>query len=192
MGERVGKYKLQRKLGTGGMAEVWLARAEGPGGFSRQVVVKRIHAHLLEEIRFVQMFLGEAALVAKLSHPNIVQLFDFGEESGTPYLAMEWMDGPNLKELVRRERSEGRVLPPEMCARLVAMACEGLAYAHEAVGDYEKAAFFDPDDPDGLLRLCLGLAKGKLSFEPHFAPPASAPDFGNWHALARELFYNQG
>jgi glycosyltransferase involved in cell wall biosynthesis len=67
-----------------------------------------------------------------------------------------------------------------------------LPYAHEAVGDYETAAFFDPDDPDGLLRLCLGVAKGKRSFEPHTAPPGSAPDFGNWHALARELFYNQG
>jgi glycosyltransferase involved in cell wall biosynthesis len=67
-----------------------------------------------------------------------------------------------------------------------------LPYAHEAVGDYETAAFFDPDDPDGLLRLCLGVAKGKRSFEPHFAPPGSAPDFVNWYALARELFCNQG
>lgn len=162
MGERLGKYQLERKLGAGGMAEVWLARAEGPGGFSRQVVVKRIHAHLLEEPRFVEMFLGEASLVARLSHPNIVQLFDFGEDNGTPYLAMEWMDGPNLKELLRREKAEGRVLPAEMCARLVAMACEGLAYAHEAVDAETRGPLglvHRDVSPDNLLLSSSGALK---------------------------------
>ncbi|MEN9797333.1 MAG: hypothetical protein RL653_1029 [Pseudomonadota bacterium] len=132
MGERLGRYQLERKLGSGGMAEVWLARAEGPGGFSRQVVLKRIHVHLLEEPRFVEMFLGEASLVARLSHPNIVQLFDFGEDGGTPYLAMEWMDGPSVKGLMQKARASGRAIPLPLCARIAALASEGLGYAHTA------------------------------------------------------------
>ncbi|MEN9797332.1 MAG: serine/threonine protein kinase [Pseudomonadota bacterium] len=162
MGERLGRYQLERKLGSGGMAEVWLARAEGPRGFSRQVVVKRIHSALLEEPRFVEMFLEEASLVARLSHPNVVQLFDFGEDAGTPFLAMEWMDGPSLRDLVRAARGDKRLLPPEICARLVSMACEGLAYAHEVV-DLETGVplrlVHRDVSPDNLLLSRTGVLK---------------------------------
>jgi serine/threonine protein kinase/HD-GYP domain-containing protein (c-di-GMP phosphodiesterase class II) len=111
------------------MAEVFLARSVGPGGFVKSLVIKRILPHLGEDPAFVEMFLREAQIAAKLDHPNIVQVFDFGEADGTYYLAMEYIDGPNLRSILRR-RPEGH-LAESMAARIVAFACEGLGYAHE-------------------------------------------------------------
>jgi serine/threonine protein kinase len=130
-GEQLGKYELIRKLASGGMAEVWLARAAGPMGFSKKLVVKRILPHLSEDQAFIQMFLGEARLAAMLNHPNVVQIFDFGEADGTWFLAMEFIDGPTLRGLVKEGLKAGRYLPFAHVARFVAAAAEGLAYAHE-------------------------------------------------------------
>ncbi|MCY1018119.1 serine/threonine-protein kinase [Pyxidicoccus sp. MSG2] len=128
---QVGKYQLIRKLAVGGMAEVFLAKAEGPGGFEKTLVLKRILPHLVEDASFVEMFLGEARLVAGLNHPHIVQIFDFGEADGTYFLAMEYIDGPNLRRWQRQAASLGMSLPPAICARVVAAAAEGLAFAHD-------------------------------------------------------------
>src|SRR5882762_4464274 len=94
--DRVGKYQLVRKLATGGMAEVFLARAEGPGGFSKKLVVKRILPHFVSDPTFAAMFLSEARLAAELNHPIVVQIFGFGQADGQYYLAMEYIDGANL------------------------------------------------------------------------------------------------
>jgi serine/threonine-protein kinase len=138
----LGKYQLLRKLATGGMAEVYLAKAAGPMGFEKTLVLKRILPHLAEDPAFVEMFLGEAKLAAQLEHPNVVQIFDFGEAEGSFYLAMELIDGPNLRRLVKRAQEVA--LPPALCAKLVSFAAEGLAYAHE---------FRDPatGEPLGLI-----------------------------------------
>jgi serine/threonine-protein kinase len=128
---KLGKYELLNKLATGGMAEVYLARATGPMGFEKELVVKRILPHLAADGRFVEMFLAEARLAARLNHPHIVQIFDFGEADGTWYLAMEYIDGLNLRVLSKRAREGGVALPLAACARIIASACEGLAYAHE-------------------------------------------------------------
>jgi serine/threonine-protein kinase len=142
--EQLGKYQLIRKLATGGMAEVFLAKAAGPMGFEKTLVVKRILPHLAEDPTFVEMFLGEAKLAAQLNHPNIVQIFDFGEADGEYFLAMEYIDGPNLRVLLKRARAAGMPLPIAPCARLIASACEGLAFAHD---------FADPatGEPLGLI-----------------------------------------
>ncbi len=128
---QVGKYQLIRKLAAGGMAEVWLAKVAGPMGFEKEVVVKRILPHLVEDASFLQMFFSEARLAARLNHPHIVQIFDFGESKGTYYLAMEYIDGLNLRALLRRVSALKMALSPVLCARLIATACEGLAFAHE-------------------------------------------------------------
>jgi serine/threonine-protein kinase len=140
----VGKYQLVSKLATGGMAEVYLAKAAGPMGFEKTLVLKRILPHLAEDPQFVEMFLGEAKLAAQLNHPNIVQIFDFGESEGAYYLAMEYIDGPNLRTLSKKARAVGVELPPAACAKIIASACEGLAFAHD---------FMDPDtgEPLGLI-----------------------------------------
>src|SRR5918992_6283559 len=103
--QQMGKYQLVRKLATGGMAEVFLAKAAGPMGFEKTLVLKRILPHLAEDPNFVEMFLAEAKLAAQLNHPNIVQIFDFGESDGAYFIAMEHIDGPNLRALVKRAAS---------------------------------------------------------------------------------------
>jgi serine/threonine protein kinase len=142
--QQLGKYQLIRKLATGGMAEVYLAKAAGPMGFEKTLVVKRILPHLAEDPAFVEMFLSEAKLAAQLNHPNIVQIFDFGEADGEYFLAMEYIDGPNLRVLLKRAQTAGLELAPALCARLIASACEGLAFAHD---------FADPEtgEPLGLI-----------------------------------------
>ncbi|HYH97124.1 serine/threonine protein kinase [Hyalangium sp.] len=141
---QTGKYELISRLAVGGMAEVFLASATGPMGFEKRMVLKRILPHLAEDPAFVEMFLREAKLVAQLNHPNIVQIFDFGEADGSYFLTMEYIDGPNLRVLRKKARALGMPLPPALCARLVASACEGLAFAHD---------FQDPDTgkPLGLI-----------------------------------------
>jgi serine/threonine protein kinase len=128
---KVGKYELVRKLATGGMAEVFLAKAEWARGVERTVVVKRILSHLAEDQNFIDMFLSEAKLAAQLSHPNIVQIFEFGETDGVYYLAMEYVDGPNLRTLAARAHEQHRPIDFRICAKLISESCEALAYAHE-------------------------------------------------------------
>jgi len=142
--QQLGRYQLTRKLATGGMAEVFLAKAAGPMGFEKTLVLKRILPHLAEEPAFVEMFLSEAKLAAQLTHPHIVQIFDFGEADGAYFLAMEYIDGPNLRVLGKRASAQGVSPPPALCARIIANACEGLAFAHD---------FVDPDtgEPLGLI-----------------------------------------
>ncbi|MET0402846.1 MAG: protein kinase [Cystobacter sp.] len=144
MTQQVGKYQLIRKLATGGMAEVYLAKAAGPRGFEKTLVLKRILPHLAEEPAFVEMFLSEAMLAARLTHPHIVQIFDFGEADDAYFLAMEYIDGPSLRTLVKRSVALRLPLPTTLCARVVSQACEGLAFAHD---------FVDPDTgrPQGLI-----------------------------------------
>ncbi|MCA3011027.1 MAG: serine/threonine protein kinase [Myxococcaceae bacterium] len=131
MTQTLGKYTLIRKLATGGMAEVFLARADGPMGFQKRLVVKRILPHLGEDPRFIEMFLSEARLAAELNHPNVVQIFDFGQADGQYFIAMEFIDGPNLRALNRAARETEGPLSLPMCARIIALAAEGLGYAHD-------------------------------------------------------------
>ena len=114
------------------MAEVWLALQEGPAGFAKQVVVKTILPHLAEDQSFVEMFLNEARLAALLNHPNLVQIFELGEEAGTYFLVMEYIEGRNLRSVLRRARSMQKPIPLPLVARIATGVCEGLQYAHEA------------------------------------------------------------
>ncbi|HVE87521.1 MAG TPA: serine/threonine-protein kinase [Myxococcales bacterium] len=125
-----------RKLAVGGMAEVFLAKSGGAMGFTKTVVVKRILPHLADDQMFVQMFLREAKIAAELAHPNVVQIFDFGESEGRYYIAMEYVDGPNLRALITRSKDARAPMPLVIATRLIAYACEGLGFAH---------AFTDPE-----------------------------------------------
>src|SRR5512140_767411 len=127
----VGKYELVRKLATGGMAEVFLAKFEWARGLEKTVVVKRILYHLAEDPTFIEMFFTEAQLAAQLSHPNIAQVIEFGESEGVYFLAMEYVDGPSLRALANAAHATGTGIPFPHCARIAAFCCEALAYAHE-------------------------------------------------------------
>jgi serine/threonine-protein kinase len=128
-GRQFGKYLLVRQLATGGMAEVYLARQTGPGGFEKQCVIKRMLPQLAVDKQFVQMFLDEARIAAHLAHPNIVQIFDFGQVGADYFIAMEYVRGVDLNQLLAA--SGGRV-PPAIALRLIGAVAEGLDHAHRA------------------------------------------------------------
>jgi serine/threonine-protein kinase len=118
------------------MADVYLAVARGPVGFNKLVVVKRLRAQLADEAAFRQMFLDEARLAARLNHPNIVQTFEVGEESGVHYIAMEYLEGQPVNKLLRESLKQNRPIPQTLAARLVADSLSGLSYAH-TLRDYD-------------------------------------------------------
>jgi serine/threonine protein kinase len=97
---RFGDFSLQRRLGAGGMAEVFLARREGPRGFEKQLVVKRLLPHLSRSSHFTRMFLREAQFAALIDHPNFVHVHTFGEFEGDHYLVMEYVDGVTISQLL--------------------------------------------------------------------------------------------
>jgi len=132
--QRLGRYRLCFELASGGMATVFLARAEGPGGFEKLVALKRIHPHLAKQRAFVEMFLDEARIASRISHPNVCSVIDFGEARGTYFLTMEYLVGEPLSRVLRalsRGPRELRKRLPAFAARIVADAAEGMHAAHE-------------------------------------------------------------
>ncbi len=125
------RYELQGKLGVGGMAEVWIARASGPSGFEKQVVVKRILPQLAGDPTVEALFKAEARIAARLDHPNLLQVFDFGQEpDGSLVLVMELVDGASLRSVVRAIVG-GKKLDPRLVAKLMAQVGEARHAAHE-------------------------------------------------------------
>ncbi|MFK7985996.1 MAG: serine/threonine protein kinase [Sandaracinaceae bacterium] len=127
----VGRYRLCYEIASGGMATVYLARAQGPGGFEKLVALKCILPHLAKDPRFVDMFFDEARVAARIDHPNVCTVFDFGKADGRHFIAMEYVVGETISTLVRRAAQEKQSLAPSAAARIVADACEGLHAAHE-------------------------------------------------------------
>ncbi len=132
--EVFGKYELIRPLATGGMAEVFLASQIGPGGVMREVVVKRVLPDLSSSHDFVTMFLDEARLAVRLSHPNVIQVFDFGEQDGSYFLVLELLDGADVDTILRLEQHRKRQIPERIAALIAAQACDGLQYVHSLAG----------------------------------------------------------
>ncbi len=131
MSEAYGKLQLIKKLATGGMAQIYLARQVGGGGVERLCVVKRILPHLAENDDFVQMFLNEAKIAARLNHPNIVQIYDLGAADDSFFLAMEFIHGEDLRRIWKRAEKTGTQVPIPFVLRVIADACAGLDYAHK-------------------------------------------------------------
>ncbi|WP_199741952.1 serine/threonine-protein kinase, partial [Corallococcus sp. CA047B] len=128
-----GRVQIIRRLGQGGMAEVFLAKQQGVKGFEKFVVMKKILAQFAENPEFVDMLFAEARANARLTHPNIVQTFDVGVTDGVAYILMEYVRGPDLKRLLTELRRKGMALPLEHALRIVAEVAAGLHYAHSYV-----------------------------------------------------------
>ncbi|HEY6463832.1 MAG TPA: protein kinase, partial [Polyangiaceae bacterium] len=126
----IGKYHLVAELARGGMGIVHLASAQGPGGFSKLLVVKELKPELARDESYVSMFLDEARLAARLGHPNIVQTIEVGSEESRHYMVMEFLDGRSLHRVIRRFREQGG-LPVGAHLRVVAEMLLGLHHAHE-------------------------------------------------------------
>jgi len=130
----LGRYRVVDEIGIGGMASVHLARMDGPGGFQKWIAIKRIHPHLVEDESFIQMFLDEARVAARISHPNVATVFELGKEADSFWIAMEYLHGEPLREIMRRTEELGTPMPPEIACRIIADAAEGLHAAHELLG----------------------------------------------------------
>jgi len=130
--ETIGPYHLVSKVATGGMAELYLADYLREDGFRRRVAVKRILPHFAADADFVQMFIREARLAALLQHPNIVQVFDYGRIAEVSFIAMEYIDGKNLRELLSALPGGMPVAP---AAFIFAESCKGLEYSHAKTDD---------------------------------------------------------
>ncbi len=130
-----GKYRLVREIARGGMGFVFEAVYCPEGGFERRVAVKRIHPHLAATSRFVEAFRDEARLSARLAHPAIVQVLDFGRIDDSYFLVMEYVDGVTLRALMRSAKTSGEALPPHVVGHLLREILGALAYAHEGARD---------------------------------------------------------
>jgi serine/threonine protein kinase len=128
-GHQLGRYRLIAELGHGGMADVFLAVAQGPAGFNKLLVVKQLRPSLAEDPEFLTMFLDEARLAARLSHRNVVQTYEVGIDGGAYFIAMEYLDGQSLKRIVHRARPAG--IPLAMHVRILSETLAGLHHAHE-------------------------------------------------------------
>ena len=130
-GSVIGSYTLLGRLGSGGMADVYLARRQGGGGVVQRVALKRLRPEHVDDPNFARMFLDEARLAAKLVHPNIVTLLDVGEHHGELYLAMELVDGAPLSRILMLLRRRGTPIGDAAAVEVTLQVADALVYAHE-------------------------------------------------------------
>ncbi len=128
---RLGRYAIVRRLGAGGMAEVFLARSRGAEGTDKLLVVKRILPQFALNQRFRAMFVDEAKVALRLNHPNVVQVYGFESDGPSLLLVMEYIDGPDLAQLARAAHGRQERIPSGLCAWIVREVAKGLHYAHE-------------------------------------------------------------
>ena len=127
---RFGHYTLLERIAVGGMAEVWKARMRGVEGFQKTVAIKKILPQMTDNAEFVTMFIDEAKLAAQLNHPNITHIYDLGKIGREHYIAMEFVDGPNLRSVLNQARTKGRPLPIGLALSIAARVASALDYAH--------------------------------------------------------------
>ena len=130
-GDVIGRYRLTSRVGRGGMGEVWLATASGYGGFNKTVVVKTLLPEFASNPLFVEMLAHEARICATLSHPNLIEVFDFIKHGDIYLLAMEHVVGRPLHDIMRAARKRTQGLPAWFALRVAWECCRGLECAHE-------------------------------------------------------------
>jgi TonB family protein len=129
-GVKFGQYVLLEKIATGGMAEVWKARMRGVEGFQKIVAIKKILPHLSDNQDFIEMFIDEAKLAAQLNHNNIIHIYDLGKIQSSYYIAMEYIDGYDLKTILRRGEERGQPMQVELALFIASKIASALDYAH--------------------------------------------------------------
>ncbi|MBX3271692.1 MAG: serine/threonine protein kinase [Sandaracinaceae bacterium] len=131
VGDKIGVYEIIAELKSGGMATLFLGRREGAAGFAKLVAIKVVHPHLAEDPTFVQMFVDEALLSARIEHPNVVHVEELRELEGNHFLVMEYVHGCSLGQLVRSLARLRRRLSPELAIHVAIKVADGLHAAHE-------------------------------------------------------------
>jgi hypothetical protein len=133
-GAMIGRWEVVRRLGSGGMADVYLAQSKGEAGFEKLVAIKVMHSHLARNQRAVDLFLDEARLAARIHHPNIVAIQDLGKIGNDYVIVMEYVDGVDLERLLLSARQGERLVPLHVGLGILCRICNGLDAAHRAVG----------------------------------------------------------
>jgi serine/threonine protein kinase/predicted ATPase len=134
--EQFGKYQMVRRVGAGGMAEVFLASIAVAQGLNKQLVIKKIHPAYARSDQFLSMFVDEAKIALSLNHPNIVQVFDFGQVGQTFFLAMEYIEGVDLLRVLQETTRANKRVPLDIAAYIVQQVAKGLDYAHRKTDQY--------------------------------------------------------
>ncbi|HUF18833.1 MAG TPA: TonB family protein [Thermoanaerobaculia bacterium] len=168
-GIRFGQYVLLEKIASGGMAEVWKARMRGVEGFQKIVAIKKILPHLSDNSDFVEMFVDEAKLAAQLNHSNIIHIYDLGRIAKSYYIAMEYIDGHDLKSIMNTAEERDQRLPVELALFIASKTAAALDYAHRKRDFDEKEMELVHRDVspqnvlisyEGDIKLCdFGIAK---------------------------------
>jgi len=130
MGGALGRYRILKHLNRGGMADVHIAKARSVGGLDQIVVLKTIRPDVAADAGFVEMFVNEAKLAVQLNHPNIARTYELGRIDGTHFIAMELIEGRDLRAILDRAAARGVELPVPLALQIVSEVCEGLDYAH--------------------------------------------------------------
>jgi serine/threonine-protein kinase len=159
--QRVDRYELVGEIASGGMATVYLARLTGVGGFQRFVAMKRLHPHLASEKEFVEMFLDEARIAARIHHPNVVPILEVGASAVGYYLVMEYIEGDTLARLLARAATRGKRIPIPIALRIALDMLSGLHAAHELRDDTGDAVHLVHRDvsPQNVLVGVDGIAR---------------------------------
>ncbi|HEX2835576.1 MAG TPA: TonB family protein [Thermoanaerobaculia bacterium] len=168
-GVKFGQYVLVEKIATGGMAEVWKAYARGVEGFQKVVAIKKILPHLSDNQDFIEMFIDEAKLAAQLNHNNIIHIYDLGKIQSSYYIAMEYIDGFDLKTILRRGGERDHPMTVELALFIASKIAAALDYAHRKKDFEEKEMGLVHRDvspqnvlisQEGDIKLCdFGIAK---------------------------------
>jgi serine/threonine protein kinase len=179
VGERLGRYEVVRKLATGGMAEIYLARMRGAAGFEKLCVLKRILPSVAQDERLVSMFLDEARLSATLRHPNIADVFDLGSDRGSYFFAMEFIHGQDARLVRLQAHTVERPIPLDIGIAIVRGVASALAYAHDKVG---------PDGPLDLVHRDVSPGNVLISYDG----AVKLVDFGIARATSRSMETKSG
>jgi len=184
---RLGRYEILERIGRGGMAEVYKARLAGALGVEKRVAVKRILPEALTDPHFVKLFVREARLSTRLQHPNLIQVFEFAQEERELFLAMELIDGCDLRKVLNAQRQLGKPMPTEMALCVIHGVLQGLDFAHRLTDEQGaplnvvhrdlspsnvllsyagavKVADFGVAHVDGPEKSDANLLKGKVSY----------------------------
>ncbi|MEZ4339573.1 MAG: serine/threonine-protein kinase [Sandaracinaceae bacterium] len=159
VGDIVGGCEIVARLKAGGMATLYLARRQGVAGFSRRVAIKVVHDHLAEDESFVQMFVNEALLQSRISHPNVVHVEELGREGDQHFLVMEYVHGCSLSQLLKELARHDRGLPYELSVSIAMQVLAGLHAAHEVRDEQGR--------PAGVVHRDVSPDNALLSYDGH-------------------------
>ncbi len=180
VGSTASNYEILAKLATGGMAELYLARAANTAGVTRYVVLKRVLRERATDANFVRMFLDEARLASQLQHPNIAQVYDIGKLGDSYFFTMEYVHGETVRALLHRSHALRKPIPIACVLTIVAGAAAGLQHAHERIG-------FD-GRPLGIVHRDVSPSNLMVSYEGH----VKVVDFGVAKAEHRDVETRSG